>query len=74
MDLKAAATLARQHLAEAFDAPQRMRLETWTYDDHLMVWSLTFGFQLADDAGEARIQKIVRVSEANQSVLSVIGA
>jgi hypothetical protein len=45
-----------------------MRLEHFLYDDHLGVWSLTIGFGLSDDA---RGCKIVRVSQADQSVLSV---
>jgi hypothetical protein len=57
------------------DAPQEVRLETFLYDDHLMVWSLTFGFVPASNGQDPepghRSYKIVRVSEANKSVLSI---
>ena len=70
MDLKAAVVVAKQHVTELFaaDAP---RLEAFLYDDHLMVWSLTIGFAAANRGEEARISKIVRVSEANKAVLSI---
>ena len=75
MNLKAASTVAKQHICDLFaaDMPQDVRLEGFLYDDHLMVWSLTIGFAPAGDphGQEPRIAKIVRVSEANQSVLSV---
>jgi hypothetical protein len=70
MDLKAVADIARQHVADVFAAdPRDIRLESWLYDDHLMVWSLTMGF--AGEPQAARTQKVVRVSEANKAVLSV---
>ncbi len=80
MDLKEAVAVARQQISDLFaaDAPRDIRLENFLYDDHLMVWSLTIGFDLSDDAREAltsvrqgRGHKIVRVSEADKSVLSV---
>jgi hypothetical protein len=59
----------RSSIADIFaaDSPRDLRLETFLYDDHLMMWSLTIGFTRAD----ARISKLVRVSEANQAVLSI---
>lgn len=80
MHLKEAVAAARQRIGELFaaDAPRDVRLEGFLYDDHLMVWSLTIGFAPSDPAGEAaapagrsRRHKIVRVSEADKSVLSV---
>jgi hypothetical protein len=75
MNMKDAVTAAKQHLCDVFgaDAPRNVRLEGFIYDDHLMVWSLTIGFDHSGqaDAQAARIAKIVRVSEANKSVLSV---
>ena len=69
MDVKTAADLARQHIADIFAAdPRGIRLESWLYDDHLMVWSLTLGFAQSN-IGLTR--KVVRVSEANKCVLSV---
>lgn len=69
MDLKAAAEIARQHIADVFAAdPSKIRLESWLYDDHLMIWSLTLGFA---QSGVGRTRKVVRVSEANNCVLSV---
>ncbi len=69
MNLQAAVDLAKQHIADLFvaDSPRDLRLETFLYDDHLMVWSLTIGFSRADE----RVSKLVRVSEANRAVLSV---
>ena len=69
MNLQAAADLAKQHIADAFaaESPRDLRLESFLYDDHLMVWSLTIGFTRTGD----RISKLVRVSEANQAVLSI---
>jgi hypothetical protein len=69
MNLQAAVALAKQHMADLFavDSARELRLETFLYDDHLMMWSLTIGFTRAD----ARISKLVRVSEANQVVLSI---
>ena len=72
MNLKEAVAVAKQEVNDVFapDAPQNVRLEAFLYDDHLMVWSLTIGFALADHP-EARSYKIVRVSEADKSVLSI---
>jgi hypothetical protein len=69
MNLKDAVAVAKQHLGDLFmaEAPRDLRLETFLYDDHLMVWSLTIGFA----CGDARLRKTVRVSEANKSILSV---
>jgi len=73
MNLKAAVAVAKEHICDSFaaDAPQTVRLEGFLYDDHLMVWSLTIGFAPANAGQEAHISKIVRVSEANKTVLSV---
>ncbi|MFZ2007784.1 MAG: hypothetical protein WAV02_22075 [Stellaceae bacterium] len=70
MDLQAAVTIAKQHVGDQFahDAPQNIRLEEFLYDDHLGVWTLTIGFALPDTS---RGYKVVRVSEANKSVLSI---
>ena len=77
MDLREAVEVAKLRISDVFaaDAPQNIRVESFLYDDHLMVWSLTIGFALASD-GENRVpqprsHKVVRVSEANKSVLSV---
>lgn len=69
MDLKSAVAVAKQHVSDLFaaGAPQNVRLEEFVYDDHLGVWT-TIGFALPDAACG---YKIVRVSEANQSVLSI---
>jgi hypothetical protein len=71
MNLKEAVAVARQHVGDLFapDVPQNVRLEEFLYDDHLAVWSLTIGYTLPEQ--ETRNYKIVRVSEANKSVLSV---
>ncbi|MGE3783360.1 MAG: hypothetical protein AB7H71_11515 [Alphaproteobacteria bacterium] len=80
MDLKEAVAVARRRIDDLFaaDAPRDIRLEGFLYDDHLMAWSLTIGFDLADPAApastpidQARRYKVVRVSEADKSVLSV---
>jgi hypothetical protein len=75
MNMKDAVTAARQHICEMFaaDSPENIRLEGFIYDDHLMVWSLTIGFAQSVPAQgeERRISKVVRVSEANKTVLSV---
>jgi hypothetical protein len=77
MDLREAVAAAKQHINDLFagEAPQNVRLEAFLYDDHLMVWSLTIGFAVsshAEDADpQARSYKVVRVSEANKSVLSI---
>ena len=77
MDLKGAVALAKQQIADAFaaDVPRDIRLEGFLYDDHLMVWSLTIGFDPSNDlqggSNPARSYKLVRVSEANKTVLSI---
>lgn len=80
MDLKGATAVAKQHVGDLFaaDAPQDIRLEAFLYDDHLMVWSLTIGFALANAPHEAltappqaRRYMVVRVSEADKSILSI---
>jgi hypothetical protein len=73
MNLKNAVAAAKQHICDLFaaDAPQNVRLEGFLYDDHLAVWSLTIGFAPSGQGNAARISKIVRVSEADKSVLSV---
>ena len=72
MNLKEAVAVAKQQVSDLFapDAPHDVRLETFLYDDHLAVWSLTIGFALPDHH-EARTYKIVRVSETDKSVLSI---
>lgn len=78
MDLKEAVTVAKQQINDLFatDAPRDVRLEGFLYDDHLMVWSLTIGFLSSHaqeawaSASQARSYKVVRVSEADKSVLS----
>jgi hypothetical protein len=72
MNLKEALVVAKQEVNDLFapNAPHDVRLETFLYDDHLAVWSLTIGFALCDHA-EDRSYKVVRVSEADKSVLSI---
>jgi hypothetical protein len=72
MNLKEAVAVAKQHVNAFFapDAPHDVSLEQFLYDDHLAVWSLTIGFALSDHP-EARSYKIVRVLEADKSVLSI---
>ena len=72
MNLKEAVAVAKHHVTGLFapNSPKDVRLEHFLYDDHLAVWSLTIGFALPDDP-EARSYKIVRVSEADKSVLSI---
>lgn len=72
MNLQAAVTIAKEHIGELFaaDSPRDIRLETFLYDDHLMVWSLTIGFARAD-SDAVRVTRLVRVSEANMAVLSM---
>ena len=80
MDLKEAVAVAKRQINDLFaaEAPRDVRLEGFLYDDHLMVWSLTIGFALsarapgAFSADDARSYKVVRVSEADKSVLSVV--
>jgi len=73
MNLKSAAAVAKERICDLFaaNAPENVRLEGFLYDDHLAVWSLTIGFAPSGQGQEARISKIVRVSEADKSVLSV---
>jgi hypothetical protein len=72
MDLKAAVAIAKQQVNDLFaeDTPQNVRLEGYLYDDHLAVWSLTIGFAL-NSVPAARNYKIVRVSQADKSILSI---
>jgi hypothetical protein len=73
MNLKEAVAVAKQQVNDLFapDVPRNVRLEQFLYDDHLGVWSLTIGFVLPDHAEEARSYEIVRVSEADKSVLAI---
>jgi hypothetical protein len=73
MNLKEAVAVAKQQVNDLFapDAPKNLRLEQFLYDDHLGVWSLTIGFALPGRGEAARSCKIVRVSEADKSVLSI---
>jgi len=77
MDLKEAVAVAKQQINDLFaaDAPQNVRLEAFLYDDHLMVWSLTIGFAFSGHTEgpvtQVRSYKVVRVSEADKSVLSI---
>ena len=73
MNLKEAVAVAKQQVNDLFAPaiPQSVRLEQFLYDDHLGVWSLTIGFALSDRAEEPRDFKVVRVSEADKSVLSI---
>ena len=80
MDLKEAVAVARQCIEDLFvaDSSRDIRLEGFLYDDHLMVWSLTIGFALSNDARDAltsarraRSYKVVRVLETDKTVLSV---
>ena len=72
MNLKEAVTVAKQQVNDllAPEIPQNLRLEHFLYDDHLGVWSLTIGFALPPGE-DSRRYKLVRVSEADKSVLSV---
>jgi hypothetical protein len=72
MNLKDAIAVAKDHISDLFaaDAPHNLRLESFLYDDHLMIWSLTIGFVSAH-APDTRITKLVRVSEANKAILSI---
>ena len=73
MDLQVAVGIAKQHIEDAFaaKAPRDLRLESFLYDDHLMIWLLTIGFTSATPDQEVRVSKLVRVSEANRAVLSI---
>ncbi|HWD58569.1 MAG TPA: hypothetical protein VG308_09845 [Stellaceae bacterium] len=75
MDLKEAASVAKQHVGDLFAAegPQNIRLESFLYDDHLAVWTLTIGFALGgrSAAPPPRTFKVIRVSQVDKSVLSV---
>ena len=72
MNLKEALAVAKQEVNDLFApvAPRDVRLEQFLYDDHLAVWSLTIGYARPDQP-EIRNYKIVRVFEADKSVLSV---
>lgn len=69
MKVEEAVAAAKQHLAAQFgETPVRdLRLEEFLFDDHLGVWTLTFGFAPAEGA---RAYKIVRVAEADKAILS----
>jgi hypothetical protein len=71
MNLKEAAAIAKQQVSDLFaaEAPQDIRVEEFLYDDHLGIWTLTIGF--AVKLPPTRNYKIVRVSQANKSVLSI---
>jgi hypothetical protein len=71
MDLKGAVAVAKQEIGGSFavGAPRNVRLEGFLYDDHLMIWSLTIGFDLS--ASHDRTYKVVRVSESEKTVLSI---
>jgi hypothetical protein len=77
MDLKEAVAVAKQQVSDLFaeDILQNVRLEEFLYDDHLGVWSLTIGFALPGNPREApnpaRAYKIVRIAQADKSVLSI---
>ena len=73
MDLQGAVAAAKQHISDAFvaDPPRDVRLESFLYDDHLMIWSLTIGFAPASQERDGRVSKVVRVSEVNRTVLSI---
>jgi hypothetical protein len=73
MDLKGAVVVAKQQIEDSFatDAPRDVRLEGFLSDDHLMVWSLTIGFDRSISAGQDHCYKVVRVSESNKTVLSI---
>jgi hypothetical protein len=72
MNLKDAVAVAKEHISDLFaaDAPHNIRLESFLDDDHLMIWSLTIGFALGR-AQDVRVSKLVRVSEANKTILSI---
>ena len=76
MNLKEAVAVAKQQVSDLYapEIPENVRLENFLYDDHLMVWTMTIGFALPradEETSPARNYKIVRVSEANKSVLSI---
>jgi hypothetical protein len=73
MNLKQAVGVAKQQLTELFaeETLHNVRLEQFLYDDHLGVWTLTIGYAFPDHGQDARSYKIVRVSEADKSVLSI---
>ena len=72
MNLKEAVAVAKQQISDLFapEIPGNLRQEHFLYDDHLAVWSVTMGFVLRGQP-ETRRYKIVRVSAADSSVLSV---
>ena len=72
MNVREAATAAKQRVGELFapGALRDVRMENCVYDDHFLVWTLTIGYALAAEP-DTRGYKIVRVSEADKSVLSV---
>ena len=72
MNLREALAAAKQRIDDLFasETPRNVRLEQFLYDDHLGVWTLTIGFAL-QGSPETRNYKIVRVMEADKSVLSI---
>ena len=72
MNLRDAVAVARQEVIDLFaaDAPRDVRMEQFLYDDHLAVWSLKIGFAVPGHPDDRRY-KIVRISEADKSVLSI---
>lgn len=73
MNLKEAVSVAMRRVHEQLgpNGPGDLRLEQFLYDDHLAVWSLTIGFAVSGEAAGGRGRMLVRVSEADKSVLSV---
>jgi hypothetical protein len=70
MNVGEAATVAKQHLAAliANRSARDFRLEEFLWDDHLGFWTLTLGYTPQEGP---RAYKIVRVTEADKTVLSV---
>lgn len=69
MNVGTAAAAAKQHLVGVSgEASMRnLRLEEFLWDDHLGVWTLTFGYEPAEGA---RAYKIVRVAESDKAIIS----
>ena len=72
MNMREAVTAAKQQVGALFapEALQNVRMEQCVYDDHFAVWTVTVGFARPAQP-ETRGYKIVRISEADKSVLSV---
>ena len=69
MNVGEAAAVAKQHLAALLETPATgFRLEEFLWDDHLGFWTLTLGYALPEGP---RAYKVVRVTEADKTVLSV---